>query len=243
MPIVIEPGMRIAQLFLHDVVGNDDIDDSAFSCRRKPMLGGVSRDDFCEKLTTEFSDRSVGSQVGAFLSDVSRLMASSGMGVTEQEADLIAGYLLSVPSEGQDGLLVGNFSSGKILRVSKTGLLLSIPALYAAIHTLVAGLTPLAPLAVALGLLSATKGVRDLVGPLNDEQGAIVWALYLSSKEPSPQRTLIDIVNSERSERGLGVLSPARLNTVIEELKKAGVVAQAGDAAPILKEWIMVRPI
>jgi dCTP deaminase len=53
MPIAIEPGMRICQLFLHTTVGDEDsLDQSALSRRRKPALGTVSRDSFCEDLRT-----------------------------------------------------------------------------------------------------------------------------------------------------------------------------------------------
>ncbi len=53
IPIVIRPGMTIAQLFLHTVAGptgSDSVDRSAFSCKRRPILGEVIQDDIAMNL-------------------------------------------------------------------------------------------------------------------------------------------------------------------------------------------------
>jgi len=53
VPICIQPGMSICQLFLHKVESNTkDTDQSSLSGNRKPVLGVIRPDDFAMLLTT-----------------------------------------------------------------------------------------------------------------------------------------------------------------------------------------------
>src|SRR5437899_9334002 len=48
VPIIIRPGMTVAQLFLHAVAGAtepESVDRSAFYCKRRPVLGELVQDD------------------------------------------------------------------------------------------------------------------------------------------------------------------------------------------------------
>jgi dCTP deaminase len=48
VPIIIRPGMTVAQLFLHAVEGateSESVDRSAFYCKRRPVLGELVQDD------------------------------------------------------------------------------------------------------------------------------------------------------------------------------------------------------
>ena len=48
VPIIIRPGMTVAQLFLHSVTGSteaESVDRSAFYCKRRPVLGELIQDD------------------------------------------------------------------------------------------------------------------------------------------------------------------------------------------------------
>jgi dCTP deaminase len=53
IPIAIQPGMTIGQLFLHSVVadeGDTSVDQSAFTCKRAPRLGHPQSDAVARKL-------------------------------------------------------------------------------------------------------------------------------------------------------------------------------------------------
>lgn len=50
IPIAIYPGIKISQLFLHKVSGNDNCSKSSFVCRRQPILGEIKIDSFAENL-------------------------------------------------------------------------------------------------------------------------------------------------------------------------------------------------
>jgi len=55
VPIAIEPGLRVCQLFLHEVRKGDSeqVDQSSFVGFRKPEPGKVSRDDIARKLACD----------------------------------------------------------------------------------------------------------------------------------------------------------------------------------------------
>jgi len=52
IPIRIQPGLRVCQLFLHEVKGTGvrRVDHSMFACQRQPGVGQVRRDDMARKL-------------------------------------------------------------------------------------------------------------------------------------------------------------------------------------------------
>ncbi|UES37642.1 dCTP deaminase [Roseibium aggregatum] len=49
IPIVISPGMRICQLFFHEIVGGVEAPNSKFGGRRRPTFGGFEPDDFVKR--------------------------------------------------------------------------------------------------------------------------------------------------------------------------------------------------
>lgn len=57
IPIIIRPGMTIAQLFLHKVTGPSDpakIDKTAFLCKRRPVLGDLAEDETATMLSNAY---------------------------------------------------------------------------------------------------------------------------------------------------------------------------------------------
>lgn len=49
IPIVISPGMRVCQLFFHEVIGGPNVPNSKFGGRRRPTFGGYEPDDFVKR--------------------------------------------------------------------------------------------------------------------------------------------------------------------------------------------------
>jgi dCTP deaminase len=58
IPIAIQPGMTICQLFLHtaDASGSDDVDGSRFAGSRRPALGQIEPDEMALKLANAYEN-------------------------------------------------------------------------------------------------------------------------------------------------------------------------------------------
>jgi hypothetical protein len=168
------------------------------------------------------------------------------LSLTSSEAETLAGFLMSkgtAPPAGTNDLIAGNVTSGTIFRVSKKGILLSIPGMFGAFTMISGAFSPVAPVALGLGVLLAVKEIRDSVDSLNDEQASIIWAFFLRSRIPEgdPLPSLDASINDERHHRGLSSLVPGRIEAVIEQLTTAGVVMPDPKRGYVLKEWFLVR--
>jgi len=247
MPILLEPGMRVCQLFLHSTIGDlDSTERSTFSCRRKPVLGSLTRDPMSDALREHGRQISRGTMVGGLLGGMRRAMTDGSFSLPDEEVDLALGFLLPNPHSAEveegTGLLAGKFASGQIFRIGRSGMLLSLPGIFAALHTIWASLQPIAPFAVALAVLAMVKEARGAIGRLEPDAAAVIWAAYLRSKGESQLISFYQAVNAERTARGLDASNESQIAGVVDKLISMQILAFEKNADPTLAEWILVRP-
>jgi len=199
-----------------------------------------------DALGAQLKETSTGTIIGTVLRRLRDTMTSGLYSLSHDESDLVLAFLRPQPKSAEveegEGLLAGRFASGEIFRITGSEVLLSLPGMFAASQAILGGLQPIAPFALALGVLAILKAGRGAIGKLESEGAAVVWATYLRSKGENPSISFSQAVNAERTQRGLDASSEARIADVVEKLISMRILAREGDADPVLAEWIIVRP-